>query len=611
MTIDNKRKKKTKLRNNEYYDTQDTFDKLYASSKNNVNFQNLYEIVVSRQNILLAYRNMKKNTGSGTAGTDGKTIAYLEKMSDDELVSLIKRLLSNYHPKSVRRVEIPKSNGKTRPLGIPCITDRLIQQCFKQVLEPICEAKFHPDSHGFRPNRSTSHAIARVMFHMNMTKLHYCVDMDLKGFFDNVDHSKLLKQIWSLGIHDKKVISILSKMLKAEIHGIGIPKKGVPQGGILSPLLANIVLNELDWWISNQWQTFKTEHSYTRNDTRYHWQRCKSNLKEMYIVRYADDFKILCRNYETAVKVYHSTEQWLKDRLHLEISPEKSKITNLKKNYTEFLGFKIKVQRKNNKYVTTSRISDKAKERCIKEIKQKINDIKYGDNKVEILHYNSMVLGWHSYFCIATNVNVDFHDIAHLVKRRLYNRLRHECSNKGSPPKIYDKRYSKYSIGLQNGAPFIKGVLMLPIGGVSFYNPVSFTQETCNYTEIGRRLVHDKLTGINNEILRYLMDNPVRGQSIEFNDNRISLYVGQEGRCRITKQILEIGNMEVHHIKLKSRGGTDEYCNLIFITAAVHKLIHAVKEDIIQKYMSVIRPDVTMLIKINKYRKSIGNSVIA
>ena len=123
----------------------------------------------------------------------------------------------------------------------PTIEDRLIQQCIKQVLEPICEAKFHKDNYGFRPNRSTHHAVSRAMTLMSKSKLHYVVDVDIKGFFDNVDHSKLIKQMWSLGIQDKNLICVINKMLRAEIKGIGVPNKGTPQGGILSPLLANIV----------------------------------------------------------------------------------------------------------------------------------------------------------------------------------------------------------------------------------------------------------------------------------------------------------------------------------------------------------------------------------
>ena len=119
-----------------------------------------------------------------------------------------------------------------RPLGIPTIKDRLIQQCVLQVLEPICEAKFHKRSNGFRPNRSAEHAIAQAMTMIQQRDLFYVIDIDIKGFFDNVSHGKLLKQMWALGIRDKKLISIISTMLKAEVAEIGFPKKGTPQGGI-------------------------------------------------------------------------------------------------------------------------------------------------------------------------------------------------------------------------------------------------------------------------------------------------------------------------------------------------------------------------------------------
>ena len=124
------------------------------------------------------------------------------------------------------------------------------------MLEPICEAKFHKRSNGFRPNRSTEHAIAQCDRLIQLTHLHYVVDVDIKGFFDNVNHSKLIRQMWAMGIRDKKLICIIKQMLKAPIvlpNGDMIyPTKGTPQGGILSPLLANIVLNELDWWVRNQ-----------------------------------------------------------------------------------------------------------------------------------------------------------------------------------------------------------------------------------------------------------------------------------------------------------------------------------------------------------------------
>jgi len=304
MTV-KKLQKKAKLRNAEYFGLQEVLDRLYAQSAENKRFTVLMELVAADENILLAYRNISKNKGSKTAGTDGKTVRYLSKFTNTALIHYIKRRLEQYQPQPVRRVEIPKGDtGKTRPLGIPTIADRLIQQCFLQILEPICEAKFHERSNGFRPNRSAEHALAQCYAMIQKRGLHYVVDIDIKGFFDNVSHGKLLKQMWNMGIQDKRVLSIISAMLKAEVAGIGFPQKGTPQGGIISPLLSNIVLNELDWWIASQWENMPTRKNreYARSDNgvidksqKYEMLRKGSALKECYIVRYADDFKIFCR----------------------------------------------------------------------------------------------------------------------------------------------------------------------------------------------------------------------------------------------------------------------------------------------------------------------------
>lgn len=177
--------KKSKLRYNEYYDMQNVYDELYSASKNSNNFYKLLEIIGSEQNIRLAYRNLKTNSGSKTAGTDGKTIDDIKNLSDEKVITMVRNLLDDYKPKSVRRVVIPKpGSDKKRPLGIPCIWDRLIQQCILQVLEPICEPKFHNQSYGFRHNRGAHHAVSRVVSMVNVGRHYYCVDVDIKGFFD-------------------------------------------------------------------------------------------------------------------------------------------------------------------------------------------------------------------------------------------------------------------------------------------------------------------------------------------------------------------------------------------------------------------------------------------
>ena len=185
--------------------------------------------------------------------------------------------------------------------------DRLVQQCIKQVMEPICEAKFSDNSYGFRPNRSVEHAIQSAYKHMQCSKLHYVIEFDIKGFFDNVNHAKLIRQIWSMGIRDKHLIWNIKRILKAPIKlpdgTIQWPDRGTPQGGIISPLLANIVLNELDHWIESQWQqnpvihkySTRVNHSGSVNYGKGYRAMKTTNLKEMFIVRYADDFRVFCR----------------------------------------------------------------------------------------------------------------------------------------------------------------------------------------------------------------------------------------------------------------------------------------------------------------------------
>ena len=597
-------RKRQLLRNNEYYDIQEVFDKLYESSRNNCKFTNLMDIISSKQNILLAFRNIKKNKGSTTVGTDNTNIQQFKDMDSNEYVKHIQSLMANYHPKSVRRVEIPKPNGKTRPLGIPCMEDRIVQQCIKQVLEPICEAKFHKHSYGFRPNRSTEHAIARAMYLINQSNLHYVVDVDIKGFFDNVDHSKLKKQMWSLGIQDKNLICVIGKILKSEIQGVGIPTKGTPQGGIISPLLSNIVLNELDWWISSQWETFETNKEYNSDSNRYRAMKT-TKLKGMYIVRYADDFKIFCKNYNTAEKIFKATKQWLTERLKLDISPDKSKITNLRKKYTEFLGFKLKVIKKADKQVCYSRMSDKAFKATIEDYKTQIKRIQKHQKATEVTRLNAKILGSHQYYKIATHVVKDFKKINFLVTRNIDIRLKQAITHKPKYTSTYHKLYKDYKGKIRT----ICDITIFPIYGCTHVNPLCFSQNICNYTEKGRKIIHDKLEGYSH-LVKYLLQANNDNLSTELCDNRISLIIGQQGKCYVTKRMLNIGNMECHHCLPKSKGGTDDYQNLIWIETDVHKLIHATQPETIQKYLERLSLSYNELKRVNSLRKQVGNSVI-
>ena len=608
MTTENSKlvKKKKTLRQNEYYDMQPIFDKLYLMSKGGQNFNNLMNFILLDNNILLAYRKIKRNKGSMTKGVNTSTIQTIADMDEETFVRVVKNRINNFHPHHVRRIEIPKPDGRTRPLGIPTIEDRIVQECIKQILEPICEAKFYQHSYGFRPNRSTHHAIARFMFLANMSDYHFVVDIDIKGFFDNVNHSKLLKQLWTLGIHDKKLIKIISLMLKAEIEGIGIPSKGTPQGGILSPLLSNVVLNELDWWIASQWDTFPTEYNYTEDKNRQRAMR-KTDLKEIRIIRYADDFKIMCRDYATAKKIFIATELWLKKRLDLDISPDKSKITNLKENYSDFLGFKLKlVQGEDGKYTIRSHMADKAKVGKRKLIKEQVCNLQKSPTVENVNKYNATILGLHDYYKTATMVSQDFSEIAFIVNKSLKTRLKKFWTDKGTASSTYKKFYGEY---INHRKMFIAGIALFPIHARKFAAPMCFSQDITSYTVEGRQKIHDNLR-FDTSIVTYLHENPVKGETTEYNDNRISLYAGQLGKCAVTGEYLQISNMEVHHIVPRELNGDDSYNNLLFVIEPVHKLIHATQTDTIEFYKNMLELDSKSCKYLNKLRSLVGNDMI-
>lgn len=607
--------KKQALRNNEYYDLQNEFDLLYKNSIDGNIFTDIMSLIVDDRNLRLAFRNIKGNKGSKTRGYDNLTIDDLKTEDMNVYLQKCRDKLKDYHPSKVRRVFIPKGNGKVRPLGIPTIEDRIIQQAIKQVLEPICEAKFHNNSYGFRPNRSTEHAIAKYLQYINVGAMHYVVDIDIKGFFDNVNHGKLLKQMWTLGIRDKNLICVISKMLKCEVDDEGIMTKGTPQGGVLSPLLSNIVLNELDWWIDSQWDSMKLRKDYTvvRKDgkpldfsNKYRAMRNNSNLKEIKIVRYADDFKILCRNHKDAEKIFHAVRKWLKDRLDLDISPEKSKITNLRKRKSEFLGFEFGLTQNKNKLTIQSKMTEKAKKKCIANLKRRVKFLKSRANFYNVQKYNSTVLGMQNYYKIATNCSRDFSEIDYIIRKSIENRLKGNITNKGNHSETYMRIYEKYG-GKQF---FIANMELFPVYAIKHNSPMNLNTKVCDYTPEGRKIIHEKAKGVNYHIIKYMVSNPITTRSVQYNDNRISLYYGQQGKCKVTGEYLEIGNIECHHKKPLSQGGTDDYKNLIIVCTDVHKLIHAVDEDVISEYLSRIKINAKILKKINSLRKLVGNDEI-
>ncbi|QWH64055.1 group II intron reverse transcriptase/maturase (plasmid) [Bacillus mycoides] len=632
--------KDRKLRHSEYYGMQPVLDDLYQKATKKTSFKNLMSIIISDENILLAFRNIKRNKGSKTAACDNVNIKDIEELKQSYFLKEVKRRFQNYQPQKVRRKEIPKSNGKIRPLGIPSMWDRIIQQCILQVMEPICEAHFSDRSYGFRPNRSAEHALSDVNKKVNQQNLTYVVDVDIKGFFDEVNHVKLMRQLWTLGIRDKQLLVIIRKILKAPVQmpdGTTVfPTKGTPQGGILSPLLANVNLNEFDWWISRQWETFKAKKVKPRykdgiwsNDVVTQRLTDTSKMKPMYIVRYADDFKIFTNTRSNAEKIFKASQMWLEERLKLPISTEKSRVTNLKKQRSEFLGFTLRAVKKSKRtngearHIAVSQVSPKALEKTKQDLAKQVKIIQRSPNAAEMLKrihiYNSIVIGKHNYYRMATHVSRIFGKMFVELDRMMYNRFSKAKTKSGNNSKGYIKT-GKYE-GKDKGTKpylnsmnmrFLMGYPILPISFVKHKYPMMKKRAINKYTTEGRALIHRTLADITEVELRWLRENPVINEraTVEYNDNRISLYIAQKGKCSVTGEKLFPWDIHCHHKRLWSETRDDSYKNLTIIKPCIHKLIHATKRVTIDKLLRELQVTKEQLGKLNKLRKLVHNEAI-
>lgn len=627
------------LRHAEYYGMIQKYDFLYQQAKQKQSFKKLMPLIISEENILLAYRNIKRNKGSLTSACDKVDIKLLEKMKINDFLNETRKRLENYQPEKVRRKEIPKPNGKTRPLGIPSMWDRIIQQCIFQVLEPVCEAYFCEHSYGFRPNRSAEHAIADSVKKINLQHLMYVVDVDIKGFFDEVNHTKLMRQLWTLGIHDKQLLVVIRKILKAPVKMPDgktiLPTKGTPQGGILSPLLANVYLNEFDWWVMKQWedmplQTITPQYNSngSRNKSSEYTAMRATRLKEMYIVRYADDFKIFTNCRESARKIYIATQKWLKERLKLTVSEEKSKITNLKKHSSEFLGFTLRAikngKRKNQvKYTANTGITKKAirktKQDLVNQIK-KIQNSPNSDKTIrEIYRYNSIVIGKHNYYRIATNASMQLRTIAHQLETMMYNRFPKatSCNKPNTNGFTHIGEYTGKDKGIipylkSKGVRYLMKRPILPLSYIKHKSPMMKKRGINKYTVTGRSLIHNNLVDVTETQLKWLRNNPIINQraTIEYNDNRISLYVAQKGKCAISKEKLLPWEIHCHHKKAWYKSKDDSYQNLIIVKEEIHKLIHATDSKTIQNLIKILELSEPQLKKVNELRSLLDNNKI-
>jgi RNA-directed DNA polymerase len=387
-------------------------------------FTNLYSLLHWDYWIRCAADKVLARPGSATAGVDGTTRDYFQKTYEDQIQGLVESLKrKTYAPSPVRRTYIPKGNGKKRPLGIQTVHDRIVQEAVRAILDPIYESDFAHYSYGFRKGRCTMDAIAAIMPRLNgSVKYYYIIEGDIKSYFDEVHHRKLISLL-KRRIEDKALLSLLWQFLKAGVMEDGLfarTDKGVSQGGVVSPLLANVYLHELDQWAAKRWDV-----------DRNHQQRNRyAGRGNAVLIRYADDFVILSNGPIAEVReIKEEVKQFLSTTLHLELSEEKTRLTHANDGFT-FLGYHIQRVRPEDRWVVHVRPTPAAKERVKRKIKSlTARGWTWMDEYTRLTTLNALTRGWAEYYKY-TSLLRDIEDITRYVWFRYLQWLRRK--HKGS-----------------------------------------------------------------------------------------------------------------------------------------------------------------------------------
>jgi len=582
-----------------------TLDLLYASTKKMVNdgkppaFKGLLEIIQSDVVILTAIHNIKNNHGKNTPGSDGWVMNDILQKQYDEVLELVKNQLVQYNPQPVRRVYIPKpGKSEKRPLGIPAVVDRIVQECVRIVIEPILETQFFKHSYGFRPMRDAQQAIARLTDVAHKTGYSWIVEGDISKFFDNVDHRIMLKQLWNMGIKDQRVLMIIKAMLKAGVmEEFAVNPMGTPQGGIISPLLANAYLDKMDKWITREWERKMVRGKIARTDILLNAKKSQG-LKPAYLIRYADDWVLLTNTKENAEKWKYRIGKYLETNLKLTLSEEKTVITNIKKHPVQFLGYSFKMVKGKSRtgYLPRTRPNEERLETKVKEIHKQIKKIRRIPDKsktvCEINLINSQIRGIINYYKATTWVNIDLRRYAETLAYAGYKTLlRHGV--KWTPANEVDnlisvhQEYTKQIPAIEYEGKLI-GITSMKF--CRFNRPHLKTQEETPYTEEGRKLYFNRSLKkpllarmdieLNEHLMRIMVMSRQTGHGRKYNFeyflNRAYAVNRDKGKCRICGLPIPFDLLEVHHIKNKL---PLDKINKVNNLASLHRQCHEKIDD--------------------------------
>jgi RNA-directed DNA polymerase len=523
----------------------------------NHRFGDLYEILTWEGVLEAAADRLLGNKGSRTPGLDGIQRDTLRRNRGHHLKILQKQLLTGtFQPMPVKRIYIPKRNGQLRPLGIPTLYDRWVQMAIKMIIEPIFEGDFAEFSHGFRPNRSCHTAIAHIhrLTVQPRRKVYWVIEGDIKGFFDHVHHKKLMSLL-KARIRDKRLLDLIWKFLKAGVMEGELFKQteeGTPQGGILSPLLANIYLNHFDQWFARE-AMLGDSHARDRNR--------KAGHANFVLVRYADDFVAFSNGSKAETIAFKAKmKAWLAQELKLELSEEKTAITHYTDGFN-FLGFTIKKTKAKEKAaggvereVVVHYPSTESVQRAIRKISEMTdrNTLlhSHGD-QIEAL--NAFLRGWGEYFRHSSSKRALRYVGSHAYMRMWKWLVRKDGYRHGW--RKVRKKYGKDNTWVAGDRRLI--ILQSMKVEYPFY----------------RKPKHPYLGFVQNEERR--QPDPfkegwsgIREYGPGWMEAKAKALRATQGTCAVCKST---ANVEVHHLKARRQGGGEGTTNLVPLCRTCHR----------------------------------------
>lgn len=551
------------------YNLQSEFDSLYANSKNGDNLNRAHSLITSNDNIDYAISKFSHN--NGVTKND-----ILESLNG---ASKYTRTYKNYN--GMRQVVLD-------------YRDSIALTAVLQVLEPWLEARYYKHSYAGRPLRLANNALSRAVSLINVAKTYQCVRVTMPKLLDDCTSTNITRSLWSLGVHDKRVLSFISDINKPEI--VKSPE--------YSKIWTNILLTKLDNWISTQWEDFPAK------DVRY-LQRKHTGLKDGFMVRYGNELLIMSKSYTSSNRWRHAMIKWCSDnRIRAKINQY-----DLKSQYCDFIGFKLHVVAKGGTrygYVANTHVSDVKMVQLKVNIKAQIKSIQANSySPRSVILFNNFVSRIKDYYQYATHVNLDFDVLSKIEYRTLNARMKltRKIGRYSAQSKVYKSRNK--GMRPNSRVSIIAGIPLNVAGAIKHKNPMNYSQDKNIYSVNGRRKIKKQTTLPLRWVNELIAKSKYTSNNVDYINNRIQHYVDDGGKCFVTGTLLKPNDVHCHHVVPKTHGGNNHYDNLVIVHHTVHKLIHSNNTEFIKQSIDDLDITSHQIKKLNLLRQKAGNKPIS